>query len=74
MSKTYYTDYPLLHGEEGTTPLREVYISSYDGDKYVTIETNGKYKHYTVKSGYIYVNKDKEPISRDELNTYKENT
>lgn len=50
-----YTDYPLIElgdvsGE--LAPVREVTILNYDGDKYATVEFDGK--EYEFKSGYLY--------------------
>jgi hypothetical protein len=50
-----FTDYPFT--ELGDTsgqlaPVRQVTVKGWDGDKYVTIEVEGKIT--TVKYGYLY--------------------
>jgi len=53
--RTAYTDYPILElcDEPGQpAPIREVYVVSYDGDKYVTIRAEGV--TVSVKRSYVY--------------------
>lgn len=50
-----YTDYPFeslgdTEGEE--SPIRDIKILGYDGDKYCKIEVSGI--HEWIKTGYIY--------------------